>query len=80
MKPYWHEKIRTQEDFAALCELGKTWADIRNEYEQPEWCMAPGALDAMGCWSLIGRLVTGRAYCRVCEYSRDYVEGEGDAH
>ena len=46
-----------------------TWRGLIDAgYVQPDWCSYQNALDGMmGCWSLIGRRVTGEAYCKNCE-------------
>ena len=54
---------------------GDTWADVQRDYKQPDWCRYPDALDGpMGCWSLVGRMVTGEDYCRDCDCHKDYKE------
>jgi len=51
-------------DFERLKKAGKTWGWVMRHYRQPTWCNYPNALEGpMGCWSLVGRLVTGEAYC-----------------
>ncbi len=52
-------------------KAGQTWGDIMLGYQQPTWCAYPKALNGvMGCWSLVGRMVTGEAYCEGCDYHR----------
>ena len=64
-KPF-HEL--TDAEFDALKAAGATWGDMMRDHPQPEWCSYPDALGgAMGCWSLVGRMVTGRDYCKDCE-------------
>jgi hypothetical protein len=57
----------TEEEFKGMCDSKKTWADIKKEYKQPDWCDYPEALDGiMGCWSLTGRKVKKQSYCIGC--------------
>ena len=57
------------EQFERMKNAGRTWDYAMRHYRQPDWCSYPGALDGMmGCWSLVGRHVTGEAYCaKGCE-------------
>lgn len=82
-KPYWHETIKTQDDYKALCVPGYTIGELMRDYRQPSWCNYPGTLEgSMGCWSLFYLYVTaGRDYCKGCESSADFPverEREGD--
>lgn len=55
-------------EFESLTNLNKTWAWIMEHFAQPKWCGYPEALGGMmGCWSLVGRMVTGEDYCRGCD-------------
>jgi hypothetical protein len=55
-------------EFEAFKQADAKWGDIAKLHPQPEWCEYPGALDGpMGCWSLVGRMVTGVEYCHGCE-------------
>jgi len=65
MKKYFHELTRAE--FKLLCDSGITWAQCAKDYPQPEWCGYPDAVQgAMGCWSLMDFMVTGRKYCKTC--------------
>lgn len=58
----------TDAEWRSLCEMKKTWAWIMKNYEQPKWCGYPDALaGSMGCWSLTGRMVTGKKDCKGCD-------------
>lgn len=64
--PYFHEISHA--DWNAMKKRGVTWAEVRDEYDAPEWCgYGKQAVHPMGCWSLVGRMVTGIDYCRRCE-------------
>lgn len=66
-KRYFH--LVTDDEWEALKAGKLTWRGLQDEgYVQPDWCNYPDALDGMmGCWSLVGRKVTGEAYCKSCE-------------
>lgn len=66
MSTAFHEMSATEFRFRAL--RGDKWRDVQRDHHEPTWCNYPSALaGAMGCWSLVGRLVTGEDYCRSCE-------------
>jgi hypothetical protein len=68
-KPF-HEL--TDDEFNALKDAGATWEDAARDHPQPSWCSYPDALRPLaGCWSLVGRKVTGENFCRSCEYQAD---------
>lgn len=74
-KPFWHETIKSKEDFNKLIEQKLTWGDAGEKYAQPNWCDYPDALRGeMGCWSLVGLYVKDEDYCKTCECHVDYVE------
>ena len=50
---YWHELTKGELD--KLFKSNITWSEVRKKYKQPDWCKLPEALDALGCWSLIGK-------------------------
>lgn len=58
------------EEKQKLANEGKTWQDVMDDYNQPDWCTYPEALRGeMGCWSLImidAKLVC-EDYCKTCE-------------
>ncbi len=55
-------------DYKGMEAAGATWMDVKRKYRQPSWCDYPDALGGgAGCWSLIGRKVTGKNYCRNCD-------------
>lgn len=58
----------SDESWAAMRSANLTWNDVKKHHRQPEWCSYPDALDGyMGCWSLVGRKVTGRDFCKTCD-------------
>jgi hypothetical protein len=67
MIKYFHEL--TNEEFGKLCKTKpQTWEEFSKDYPQPKWCSYPNAVcGVMGCWSLMGHLVTGRNYCKKCD-------------
>ena len=67
-KPFFHEI--SDADFEVMKAAGVTWGQLKHDYAQPDWCTAHDALDPLGCWSLIERLVTGYEFCKHCEYCR----------
>lgn len=60
----------SEAEFEALMEGGATWEQVAKEHPQPEWCDYPDAVSPLGCWSLIGRMVTGKRYCKGCDCLR----------
>ena len=72
-RPYFHEAVPG--GFDTLREQHPRWTiqTVIDTYASPEWCRYPDAVGGiMGCWSLIGGLVTGEDYCRSCDCHRDY--------
>ena len=66
----------TKEEFKVIVDSKITYGKLAEDYPQPEWCKYPEATSgAMGCWSLMSHMVTGRDYCKNCECSKDYVNG-----
>lgn len=65
MTKYFH--LIPDAEWEAMKTSGMTWAQCAKEYSAPDWCDYPDAVDPMGCWSLIGRMVTGKAYCKSCD-------------
>lgn len=67
-KPF-HEL--TDDEYQALIVRGFTWQKLAQKHLQPTWCAYPNALDGLaGCWSLVGRQVTGAEFCKTCECYR----------
>lgn len=68
MIKYFHEL--TEAEFKAIVESKQyTWKQLAKDYPQPEWCQYPDATSGvMGCWSLMSHMVTGKEYCKGCEY------------
>jgi hypothetical protein len=61
----------TDAEWKTLCDANTTWQWIMENFDQPEWCNYPDALSGMmGCWSLVGRYVTGKKYCKNCECNK----------
>lgn len=57
--------------FKAMQDAGMKWNEVSALHPQPSWCDYPGALDGpMGCWSLVGRMVRNKAYCKGCDCMR----------
>ena len=57
----------TEAEFQGLPKM--TWGEAAKDYPQPDWCGYPNAVDGvMGCWALMGFEVTGRDFCKDCEY------------
>src|SRR3990167_7111543 len=84
--PFFH--LLPAAEFERMKKAGKTWNYAMLHYRQPDWCSYPGALDGMmGCWSLVGRHVTGEKYCAkgcdqyrpVQEQKRKALKGKNDA-
>jgi hypothetical protein len=66
---HFHELPRAE--FERMKETGVTWKDVMSQFKQPIWCAYPDALDGiMGCWSLVGNLVTDEAFCKGCDCYR----------
>jgi len=65
--PYFHEEV-DKERFDEFKKEGKTWGQLKSEYQQPKWCQYPDALGGMmGCWSLVGCLITDEDCCKTCD-------------
>ena len=73
-KPYFH--LITDEQWKKLKASGMTWAECAEKYAPPSWCSYPHAVDPMGCWSLVGRMVTGEKYCKSCDLHSGNVRRE----
>jgi hypothetical protein len=67
----------TDEQWEALKATKMTWEECAKEYAPPTWCDYPHAVDPMGCWSLVGRMVTGEDYCRSCDLHKDHPDNHG---
>jgi hypothetical protein len=67
MIKYFHEL--TKEEFGKLVGESKyKWGEFAEMYPQPKWCGYPDAVQGeMGCWSLMGFMVTGKPYCKGCD-------------
>lgn len=65
-KPFFHELPVAE--YESLKASHATWKDVMDKFSQPVWCGYPEALGGpMGCWSLVGRMVTGKDYCKDCD-------------
>ena len=65
MIKYFHEL--TKAEFKKLIKQEMTWGECAKDYPQPIWCSYPEAIvGVMGCWSLVGFMVTGEGYCKKC--------------
>lgn len=54
------------------------WEEFAKMYPQPSWCSYSDAVcGTMGCWSLMGFLVTGEDYCKNCPEYND-LRGQKD--
>ncbi len=47
-----------------------------NEIEIPSWCSESEPHHPLGCWSLIGGLVTDHSHCTGCDMFRPIVTNE----
>lgn len=66
-RPYFHEQ-----DIHELRASKLTFQQAAQQYRAPPWCRSgQSAIDALGCWSLIGGYVTGKDYCKNCSEFRD---------
>ena len=66
MKKYFHEL--KEPEFQELVDSHMTYAELERDYPQPKWCGYPNANQGvMGCWSLVGFMVTGEEYCKECD-------------
>jgi hypothetical protein len=64
-KPYFH--LVTEHEWNVMKAVHMTWGELSAKYAPPDWCSYPDAVDPMGCWSLVGRMVTGEDYCKSCD-------------
>ena len=75
MIKYFHEL--TEAEFNEIVKENITWEECAKRYPQPKWCNYPDAVcGVMGCWSLMGFMVTNEDYCKNCDC---YIEGLDDA-
>jgi hypothetical protein len=65
MKKYLH--LVSKDEWEAMKKEGRTWGWLAEHYRAPDWCGYPDAVDPLGCWSLIGLMVTGEDYCKTCD-------------
>ena len=70
---YFHEL--TEKEYQSL-HMDLTWSHLAKDYPQPLWCDYPHAVGALGCWSLIGHLVTGEDYCKDCRCHKSSKPGK----
>ena len=63
---YWHEL--TDEEIAGIPPEMKC-SELRLLYKRPDWCADPMAIDALGCWSLVGKNRTqiSKKFCKTCK-------------
>lgn len=58
----------SDEKWEEIKAAGATWEDVAKKYLAPKWCgYGISAVDALGCWSLVGRKVTGEDFCKSCD-------------
>jgi len=62
---YFHEL--TDEQWETLKASGMTWNEAAKRFKPPAWCSEQAAVDPMGCWSLVGRMVKDEDYCKDCD-------------
>ena len=62
---YFHEI--NDEQWETLKASGMTWEEAAKRFKPPAWCTYPDAVDPIGCWSLVGRMVKGEDYCKDCD-------------
>jgi len=63
---FFHEL--TKEEFKGLIDKKITYGELAILHPQPTWCSYPNATHGcMGCWSLVGHMVTGEEYCKLCD-------------
>lgn len=74
-KPYFH--LIPDDQWERMKASGMKWEQVMREYAPPAWCGYPSAVDPMGCWSLVGRMVKDRAYCTQCDCYRPTVARVG---
>jgi len=76
MPVYFHELTDAQ--WEKLKDSDFRWNEAAERFKQPPWCSYPYAVDPMGCWSLVGRKVTGEDFCKDCDlYQAHNVQIEG---
>lgn len=64
---YFHKL--TKEEYLEKIDGKLTYEQCDILYPQPKWCGYPEATwGILGCWSLIYFKVTGKDFCRKCEY------------
>lgn len=71
-RKYWHEL--SKEEFDSI--PGETLcSELRAKYKQPDWCTYPEAIDALGCWSLIGdrRTQISKSFCGKCDLFKEKI-------
>jgi hypothetical protein len=65
---YFHELTKREFEGIRKKNPRMTYGECAKLYPQPPWCNYPDAtFGVMGCWSLLGFMVTGKDYCRDCE-------------
>lgn len=67
-KRYFH--LIPEAEWESMKAAGRTWGWVARRFREPDWCSYPNAVDPMGCWSLVGRMVTGEDYCKNCDLYR----------
>ena len=72
MIKYFHEL--TEQEYEKIVKRRKDAKRFVRDYPQPEWCLYPEAVSPLGCWSLIGFMVTGEEYCRKCDCHKNAIE------
>jgi hypothetical protein len=71
-KKYFH-KIDDVE-WETMCDNKLTWFDLKKIFKAPDWCAYGNtALDPLGCWSLINRMVKNEDYCKKCDGNHNYM-------
>ena len=66
MIKFFHEL--TREEFEKIAKRRRSVKNFVRDYPQPVWCEYPEATAGMmGCWSLVGFMVTGEDYCKKCD-------------
>jgi hypothetical protein len=66
MIKYYHEL--TKDEVQGLIDKKYTYKQTEEDYPQPEWCSYPNATyGEIGCWSLLGYMVTSEDYCKDCD-------------
>lgn len=72
---YFHEA--TDEEIDNLIASKTTVAQLKELYQQPDWCNYPGALDGiMGCWSLMDLKGLRKSICvKFCSKCEEFKAG-----